>query len=50
MIEVNNKLSIQQVVKVTDNKTNEESYLILDNTNNIWKKITKKEYDKLRGQ
>lgn len=48
MIELNNKLSIQQVIKIINNKTNEEEYLIMDEDTNEWKKISQDEYNKIK--
>lgn len=49
MIEINNKLSITQVIKVINNKTNKEEYLII-NEDNEWEKISQDEYNKIRGK
>ena len=49
MIEINNTVSIQQIAKTTNNKTGEIHYLILDEDNQEWKKLTEKEYNQLRG-
>lgn len=48
MIELNNKLSIQQVIKIINNKTNEEEYLIMNEDTNEWKKISQDEYNKIK--
>ena len=50
MIELNNKISIQQVIKVINNKTNEEEYLIMNEDTNEWTKISQNEYNKIRGK
>ena len=49
MIELNTKLSVKQVIKITNNKTNEEEYLIMDEDTNQWVKISQDEYNKIRG-
>ena len=49
MIEISNKIKIQQIIEVIDNDTNEVSYLIMDDEGNEWKRITQAEYNKIRG-
>lgn len=49
MIEVNNTVSVQQIVKKVNNKTGEINYLILDEDNQEWKQLTEQEYNQLRG-
>ena len=43
MIEINNTVSIKQIVKKTNNTTGEINYLILDENNQEWKELTEKE-------
>lgn len=47
MINLNNKVSIQQVMKMIDNKTGEITYLVMDEDK--WVKISQDQYDKIRG-
>ena len=42
-------VSIKQLIKAVDNKTNEEVYFILSDDDNEWHKITEEEYNKIRG-
>lgn len=49
MIEVNNIVSVQQIMKIVDNKTGEISYLIVDEDNQEWKQLSKEEYKQIRG-
>lgn len=49
MISLNNKVSVQQVVKMINKKTGEISYLIMNEDNNEWKKIDENQYNKIRG-
>lgn len=49
MIEISNNVKIKQFIELTNEETNEVSYLILDDDSNEWKHITKEEHDKLRG-
>lgn len=48
MIGINIK-SIQQVLKTVNNKTGEINYLIMDEVDNEWKKLTEEEYNQIRG-
>lgn len=47
MINLNNKVSIQQVMKMINNKTGEITYLVMDEDK--WVKISQDQYDKIRG-
>lgn len=47
MINLNNTVSIQQVMKMIDNKTGEVTYLIMDNDE--WVEISQDQYNKIRG-
>lgn len=49
MIELKTKLSVKQIIKITNNETNEEEYLIMDEDTNQWVKISQDEYNKIRG-
>ena len=49
MIQLNNTISIQQVMKVIDNKTGQERYLTIDDNQNKWIEISQDEYNKIRG-
>lgn len=49
MIEISNNVKIQQIIEVTNNETNEISYLMMDDEGNEWKHITQTEYNKIRG-
>ena len=49
MIEINNTVSIKQIIKKTNNTTGEINYLILDENNQVWKELTEKEYNQIRG-
>lgn len=43
-------ISTQQIMKITDNKTN-ENYFLLMNNNNEWVKITQEDYNNImRGK
>lgn len=50
MIELNTKLSVKQIIKITNNETNEEEYLIMNEDTNQWVKISQDEYNKIRGK
>lgn len=47
MINLNNKVSIQQVMKMINNKTGKITYLVMDEDK--WVKISQDQYDKIRG-
>ena len=47
MINLNNKVSIQQVMKMINNKTGEITYLVMNEDK--WVKISQDQYDKIRG-
>ncbi len=49
MIEISNKIKIQQIIEVINNDTNEISYLIMNDTDKEWKHITQEEYNNIRG-
>ena len=49
MIEAKNKVSVKQIMKLVDKETNEETYLILNEENDTWERISKEEYDTIRG-
>lgn len=49
MIELKTKLSVKQIIKITNNETNEKEYLIMDEDTNQWIKISQDEYNKIRG-
>lgn len=48
MIELNHNVSIEQVIKVIDNKTGKEQFLMLNGDE--WVEITQDDYNKIRGQ
>ena len=50
MIQLNTNVSIQQVIKVVNNKTGEEQFLVMDEDNNKWVEISQNDYDKIRGK
>lgn len=49
MIQIKNNISIYQVMKIVDKKTNQEHYFKIDN-NEEWTEIEKNEYNKIRGK
>lgn len=50
MIQLNNNISIQQVIKVINNKTGKEQFLIMDDDKNEWVEISQDDYNKIRGK
>lgn len=49
MIEISNNVKIKQIIELTNNETNEVSYLILDDDSKEWKHITEEKYNEIRG-
>ena len=50
MIQLNNNISIKQVIKVINNDTGEEQFLMMNDNKNEWVEITQADYNKIRGQ
>ena len=50
MIQLNNNISIKQVIKVINNNTGEEQFLMMNDNKNEWVEITQDDYNKIRGQ
>ena len=50
MIQLNNNISIKQVIKVINNDTGEEQFLMMNDNKNEWVETTQDDYNKIRGQ
>ena len=50
MIQLNNNISIKQVIKVINNDTGEEQFLMMNDNENEWVEITQDDYNKKRVQ